>query len=450
MKKIIFLLVLTISTMFGDCNSKVFSLSTQGDNGIKIQTILSNLSDSCNLNIIIKDSVAKQKLSQTLHYVKLKNQTLKQFLKHILGENGFFWTLQNNTLTISAIKTVNFQLDYINSVVSGSSNFSASSQESDGSSNTINSTFDIDFWSDFSTNIDQILKSQSTKDFTPPTPIIDKTSGLVTVTGTKAQLNAIKTYINELNKRLHKEVIVDVRIYSIKLSKSHQTGVNWNKLSLSVQKAVPVTGNVGSTILDSTNFNLDGLLNFLSTYGQLNSISNPKITTLNNQKAIITVGSTINYSYKVTTTDKNGNMVQSDKIEDKFVGILLDITPEISNNGIIMMSIVPSISSLDNSSTQTNPNLPPNTIEKKLSTMVRVKNNSTIILGGLITDTKTLQRNGVPILKEIPLVKYLFSYESEISDKEELIFVITPHIVDLNSKIDISKLGYSLPKLGDF
>jgi general secretion pathway protein D len=367
-----------------------------------------------------------------------------------LGENGFFWTLQNNTLTISAIKTVNFQLDYINSVVSGSSNFSASSQESDGSSNTINSTFDIDFWSDFSTNIDQILKSQSTKDFTPPTPIIDKTSGLVTVTGTKAQLNAIKTYINELNKRLHKEVIVDVRIYSIKLSKSHQTGVNWNKLSLSVQKAVPVTGNVGSTILDSTNFNLDGLLNFLSTYGQLNSISNPKITTLNNQKAIITVGSTINYSYKVTTTDKNGNMVQSDKIEDKFVGILLDITPEISNNGIIMMSIVPSISSLDNSSTQTNPNLPPNTIEKKLSTMVRVKNNSTIILGGLITDTKTLQRNGVPILKEIPLVKYLFSYESEISDKEELIFVITPHIVDLNSKIDISKLGYSLPKLGDF
>jgi len=82
--------------------------------------------------------------------------------------------------------------------------------------------------------------------------------------------------------------------------------------------------------------------------------------------------------------------------------------------------------------------------------MVRVKNNSTIILGGLITDTKTLQRNGVPILKEIPLVKYLFSYESEISDKEELIFVITPHIVDLNSKIDISKLGYSLPKLGDF
>ena len=291
--------------------------------------------------------------------------------------------------------------------------------------------------------------------YSNPTPIIDKSTGVVSITGTKFQLDRIQKYINELNRRLHKEVMIDVKIYTVRLSKANKTGVDWSKFDISfggnniLSKSLNSANIVGSTsIFRQGTFNINGILNFLASYGQVNSISNPKVTTLNNQKAIITVGQTINYSYKEATTDSNGNTVLSDKIDSKFVGVLLDIIPEISDDNVILMGINPSISAI--SSLVEDTSLPPNTFEKKLNTMIRVKDGDTIILGGLITDETTFRRNGVPILKEIPIIKYLFSSKSKISSREELIFIITPHIIDLNKKTTPKKAFDGLPKLEEF
>jgi general secretion pathway protein D len=444
MKKILFL-IFSISLLIAKCDTKLFSLSTEGENGVVLKNIITDIADTCELNILITDNIAKEKLKEEIKYIKLKNKTLKEFLDFILTKNGYFYTLDNNTLIISYIKTKNFKVDYINNTITGTTNFSASTTDSGGGSNTLNSNFSFDFWTDFSKNIDDILQATADEYYKTPKPIINKASGIITVTGTKKQLDKIQKYINEINKRLHKEILVDVRIYSVKLSKSNSTGINWSNFNLSTNANVPITGAIGQTILDSTSFSLNGLLNFLAQYGQVNSISNPKITTLNNQKAIITVGQTINYSYKKVTTDANGNAIQSDVIDSKFVGILLDIMPEISDDNIIIMNINPSISSL--SPVQLNPGLPPDTIEKKLNTIVRIKDGDTIILGGLITDQKTFAQNGVPILKEIPVIKYLFSSKEEISNREELIFILTPHIIDLDKKISSDK--FKLPSLGD-
>jgi general secretion pathway protein D len=357
--------------------------------------------------------------------------------------------LENDTLTISFIKTKNFKIDYVNNTISGTTNFSASTTEGDTGSNTLSSQFNFDFWKDFSANIEQILTAQANSYYQNPPPIIDKTSGLVTITGTKEQLERVQNYIDTLNKRLHKEVLIDVKIYSVKLSNNHTTGINWSNFGLAINKNIPIGGNVGQTIVDSTTLDMKGLLNFLSQYGKVSSISNPKITTLNNQKAIITVGQTINYSYNSITKDATGNTLQSENIDSKFVGILLDITPEISDEGDIIMNINPSVSAL--SPTQLNPGLPPDTIEKKLNTMIRIKDGKTIILGGLITDEDTFVVNGVPILKEIPVVKYLFSSKEKISKREELVFVITPHIIDMNKEISPKKAGFgNLPSLEQF
>jgi len=452
MKKIIAILLFFGVLFANNCRMRLFSLSTEGQNSINLESLITDIADTCNLNIMIKDEVAKNRLKENLKYIKLRNVTLKELLDFLLKENGFFYSLKGNMLVISYIKTENFKIDYVNSVITGATNFSASTTSGDSGTNTLNTTFNFDFWSQFSSNITQILNAQTTEFFKNPPPIIDKTTGLVTITGTRRQLESIKNYIDSLNKRLHKEVLIDVKIYSVKLLKNHQVGVDWNKFNIAFDKTASVTAPnlIGSTsIFKSGTFNINGLLNFLSGYGQINSISNPKITTLNNQKAIITVGQTINYSYKSVTKDANGNAVQSDNIDSKFVGILLDITPEISDNGVIMMSINPSVSSL--SQNQLNLTLPPNTIEKKLNTIVRVKDGDTIILGGLITDEKNFVQQGVPILKEIPLIKYMFSTKAETSTREELIFVITPHIIDLNKKVDVKDIGYkeTLPNLGD-
>jgi len=455
--KIVFLvLFFIVNNLFAhNCQNKLFSISTDGKNGIVLQNLVADLSDTCHLNVLVKDNIAKEKLKQEVKYLKLKNQTLDEFLNFILKQNGFFYTLDNNTLLISYIKTQNFKIDYINSIITGATNFSASTQETGGTddgTNTLKSTFNFDFWKDFELNINKILTAQVDTSYSNPTPIIDKLTGMVTITGTKFQLDRIKGYISELNKRLHKEVLIDVRIYSVRLSNSNQTGINWSKLNLSfgsdspISKGISASNIIGSSsIFKQGTLTISGLLNFLSSYGQVNSISNPKITTLNNQKAIITVGQTINYSYKTVTTDANGNAIQSDNIDSKFVGILLDITPEMSDKNIVIMSINPSISSV--SPTQLNPGLPPDTYEKKLNTIIRVRDGETIILGGLITDETAFTRNGIPILKEIPVVKYLVSSKSKISSREELVFVITPHIINLNKKTTIQQT-FNLPNLG--
>ena len=448
-KKLLLMLFMGQFLLAHSCNSRLFSLSTEGTGEISLHTIISDLSDSCNLNILVKDSIAKERLKQTIKFVKIYNATLDELLKYILGNNGFFYKLENDTLTISFIKTKNFKIDYVNNTISGTTNFSASTTEGDTGSNTLSSQFNFDFWKDFSENIEQILTAQANSYYQNPPPIIDKTSGLVTITGTKEQLERVQNYIDTLNKRLHKEVLIDVKIYSVKLSNNHTTGINWSNFGLAINKNIPIGGNVGQTIVDSTTLDMKGLLNFLSQYGKVSSISNPKITTLNNQKAIITVGQTINYSYNSITKDATGNTLQSENIDSKFVGILLDITPEISDEGDIIMNINPSVSAL--SPTQLNPGLPPDTIEKKLNTMIRIKDGKTIILGGLITDEDTFVVNGVPILKEIPVVKYLFSSKEKISKREELVFVITPHIIDMNKEISPKKAGFgNLPSLEQF
>jgi len=201
------------------------------------------------------------------------------------------------------------------------------------------------------------------------------------------------------------------------------------------------------SIFNNSLFNISGLLNFLSTQGNVNSISNPKIATVNNQKAIISVGDTINYKEMVKSSyiDKNGNLIPASyKNSSKFVGILLDITPEISEDKTIILRINPTISSFRDQKQLLDPTrtLPPDTTDNKLSTVVRIKDGQTLILGGLITNNNSFNENGVDVLKEIPIVKYLFSSKSKISSKRELVFVVTPHVVDFKKKRTLKDLGF--------
>ena len=450
MSKYIFMILILLNVAFANkCESRLFTFQNTDNSSITLDTFLKALVvDNCNLNIVYKDDLAKKRLSELkLDKLSIKDYTLNQFLDLILGSNNFFYDIKNNKLEISYIKTKTFHIDYIPSTRTGSSTFTASSSENTGDVNSVNSKYEFNFWDTLSTNLNNILNTVGK--YVAKPPIIEKNAGLVTVTATKRQLDRIGKYIHKLNERLHKQIIIDVKIYSVVLSKSNQTGINWSKLSFSLpESSVPIrtTQIIGAqSIFSSAVFNVSGLLNFLATQGNVNSISNPKIATINNQKAIISVGDTINYRYPTKVVlDTNGNPQTEYAVESKFVGILLDITPEISEDGTIMLRINPTISSFRDETQLTDPNreLAPDTTDNKMSTVVRIKDGQTLILGGLITNSNSFTENGVPILKEIPLVKYLFSSTSVISNRKELVFVVTPHILNLNKKRTLQDLGF--------
>jgi len=454
MMRYIFMVLLLISTTFANqCKNQLFSFETSNNSAVSLDTFLKALVvDNCQLNLVYKDDLAKQRLKTIkLDKLSVKDYTLKQLLDLVISGNNLFYEIKGNNLEISYVKTKTFNIDYIPSTRVGTATFQASTSKNTGDVNSINSKYEFNFWGTLAGNLNRILNTVDTYRAAPP--IIDKNAGLVTVTATKRQLDRISKYIAKLNERLHKQIIIDVKIYSVDLSESHQTGINWSNLNFSLgttdtpaSTAATARNIVGSqSIFSNAVFNVSGLLNFLATQGNVSSISNPKIATINNQKAIISVGDTINYRYPTKVIlDENGNPQTEYAIESKFVGILLDITPEISENGTIILRINPTISSFRDEAQLSDPNrqLAPDTTDNKLSTVVRLRDGQTLILGGLITSKDSFTTNGVPVLKEIPLIKYLFSSKSKISNRRELVFVVTPHIIDLNKKRTLQDLGF--------
>lgn len=455
MKKYVLIFVFLTNLIWANvCNSNLFTFSVSNDSKISVNSLLKKIVvNNCGINIVYDDNIAKSKLnSLQIGDISVKNYTLKQVLDLLISNNNFFYKIKNNILYISYVKTKTFNVDYIPSTRSGSSTFMASSSGDAGSSdtNSVDSKYEFDFWSGLSTNLNNILNASSS--YKAPLPIIDKSAGLVTITGTKKQLLKAEDYINKLNQRLHEQILIDVKIYEVELTKQNQTGINWSELNFQLNpQSVPLrAANIAgsSSVFSSSAFNVAGLLNFLATQGNVNSVSNPKIAALNNQKAIISVGDTINYKYPskvISTPTTTGTQVDTEyTYGSKFVGILLDITPEISDKGDIILRINPTISAFRDMTQLSDKtrDLAPDTSENKMSTVVRIKDGDTLVLGGLITSQNSLQENGVPVLKEIPVVKYLFSSKTQISDKVELVFVVTPHIVKENKKITIKDLGY--------
>ena len=448
MRYIIMVFLILSMSFANKCENRLFTFHNEG-NVIPLEQMLKSLViDGCGLNIVYQDDIAKSKLKQLkLQKVSVDNYTLKQFLDLLLSANNLFYNIKGDNLYISYLKTKTYNLDYIPSIRTGSSTFQGSSSQNTGDVNTVDTKYEFNFWDKLSADLSSILNTEDT--YKAKAPIIDKNAGLITVTGTKRQLERVGKYIKDLNKRLHKQILIDVKIYAVDLSKNNQTGINWSKLSFSLaDSSLPIRGRniMGSqSVFNNAVFNVGGLLNFLATQGNVNSISNPKIAALNNQKALISVGDTINYRYPTKVVlDSNGNPQTEYAIGSKFVGILLDITPEISNNGEIILRINPTISDFRDPTQLSNPNrqLAPDTTDNKLSTVVRMKDGETLVLGGLITKKSSFTENGVPVLKEIPVIKYLFSSKSKISQRRELVFVVTPHIINLNKKRTLQDLGF--------
>jgi len=455
-RKIFALLLIGVFMFASSCENKLFSYanSINKSDRLSIKTFLDLLvTQKCNINIAYEDNIAKEIVKGKMPYLRIKNYTLRQILNLILNKKGLFYTLTDNTLTISYFKTKTYKIDFISSTRKGQSNL-------DASDNKVENTYNFDFWSKLEDKINNLLLNNYSIDpnydivkkyqSSPFKPVVDKDSGIVMVTGTMKQIEAIDKFIKNLMHNLTKQVLIDVHIYSVELSSSHKTGIDWSNLSIGLNKTnVPLRARYlggSSAVFNSATFNIAGLLNFLSQNGNVNSISNPKIMTLNNQQAIISVGDTIYYKYASSVvTDQNGNPHTQYTIDSKFVGVVLDITPQIDDNGNIILSIAPRISAfkdLTQLNNNTNRNMPPDTKDNTMLSVVKLKDNQTLVLGGLITDDKSLKVNGVPVLKEIPLIKYLFSSKETITNKKELVFVITPHVIDFKKKKTLRDLGF--------
>ncbi len=313
-------------------------------------------------------------------------------------------------------------------------------------------------------------------EYNPLAPIVNPDAGMITVTGTSRQINRVARYLHTVTKQIHQQVLIDVRILAVSFDDSTTTGVDWSQLwglqNFAINSLAMSQKNIASYTFDAIDGITDAefaqgtqpksanvvsvtgtaqvseVVKFLNTQGDVKAISSPRIMTLNNQPALISVGRELFYKIKSASTASSGGgavAAEGETVDSVFAGILLDITPEIDANGMITLKINPSISDTINNieSDGTTRDIPPDLIRRQISSVVKLKDGQHAILGGLIISKTGVKLNKVPLLGDLPLLEYAFKHEEKINKVEELVFIITPHIIKNDKSVSLKDLGYS-------
>ncbi len=513
---LLFLGVIFAPVWANRCDTQLFTATLNSE--LTIGDVVENLADECGLSLIVKDIEAKKKMAEKLYFVKVNNASLDEFLDTVLTENDIAYVLEDNKLKISYLTTRTFKLHYIAGDRKGTSNahvtiansgangvggqggatgqFAGGQQggiggaegttDSGNGSKTgvsIESTDDFKFWTKIEKEIHALLNRPEDA-YVAPTPIINAEAGMITVTGTTKQLQRVAYYIDDLTHQLKSQVLIDVKILSVTFDDSYTTGVDWNQLyslqNMSIASASILQNNVATltsvtdselsigdmtsapgvepkssgAIITRGSTKINDVVKFLKTQGDVKSISNPKILTLNNQPALISVGNELFYKIQSTSLLQGatgaGSQQTGETIDSVFAGILLDITPEISEDGAITLKINPSISdTIDSVSTTATGSrtIPPDLSRKQISSVVTLQDGEHVILGGLISSKSGTKISKVPLLGDLPLLEHLFKREVYIDTVDELVLIITPHIIKKDKVMSLEDLGYK--KLDD-
>jgi len=449
MNKILLFLLTTILLYSNNCRDKIFNITSQTDS--KIIDFIEQITELCELNLIIDNSLKGELLYKDLKRVYIKNRKIDEVLNLLLSENNILYTLSNDILRVSYVTTKTYHLDYIAServgetktkVSLGSNEKSGTKGGSTSTGTQIETTLSFSFWKNLKHEISGIL-TRPEDEYKADEPIINEKAGLITVTGTLYQLKRVKIYLQKLEDKLKKQVLIDVNILSVSLNKSHLTGINWSNFYDAISSAGSVAiSNISSNII--TTASIENILQFLKSNGEVKSISNPKIVAINNQPALISVGNEYFYSIKETQVIESetggSNIFNSTKVESVFAGILLDITAEISDDNKITLNINPSISQTIRTTSSTNDRTtPPDLTKKQLSSVIITEHGKRVILGGLINISTTTEKSVVPLLGYIPVIGSLFRSQKNISTHEELIIIVTPYIIKKSKNSDLTK-----------
>lgn len=469
LSKFIFFLILTMfvpNALRAECSQKSFDLSIA--QATSSEEILNEFASMCAFSVIIQDENAAKVLEKPHKNINIKRAKLREIFNLLLREQNLHHNFDGKILRIASIKSETFVINYITSVREGQSVTKASvdarqrqsdyeNDDKNNEDNVIKSVEKFDFWQSIEKELNAILSANAQN---PAKVTVNANAGLVTVSGTLSQLKLAKNYIEDLQNRLKKQVAIDVSIVAVNLSKTSSTGINWANFGVDFNSQKDGTNslisfentNEGNFFVKNLGFsvglNLNSVLNFLRTNGETTILSSPKLVALNNQQAIISVGDTINYQVKESSksTDSGTTVSESYNNYSIFIGILLNILPEISNDGRIMLRISPSLSSFkypqDNRRQDAVRTIAPDTVQKKLSTVVQMENNQTLILGGLISRNEAVDGSEVNFLGQIPLLGRLFKGEDANKNSTELVFIIRPQIIETPTAPSLAELGF--------
>ncbi|MFH1288609.1 MAG: secretin N-terminal domain-containing protein, partial [bacterium] len=292
---------------------------------------------------------------------------------------------------------------------------------------------------------------------------IDERTNKIIVTHLPKKMEEIKQLVSTFDEKT-KQVLIEAKIIQVALNEKFERGIDWQYVlggtdfkglelrNSSTEFSADVLGKMKVGTIDSAKFK--AVLEMLETTGKTKLLSQPRITTLNNQEAKIMVG-TRDAAIIRTKSAETGEATESVQYID--VGVKLNVTPHINENDFVTMEIKPEISSVVSIKTTESGTQVPIVETSEAETSVMVKDGVSIIIGGLIKDEKSKSEQGIPILRSLPLVGILFQRKVDEIKKTEMVVFLTPHIISgeveydakggMGAESDISPDGKGLKPL---
>jgi MSHA biogenesis protein MshL len=332
-----------------------------------------------------------------------------------------------------------------NSSNSGSNNNSSSGSNSNGTN--IYTRTETDFWAELLATLETMLSDGEGKSV-----MVTPQAGLVTVRAMPKEIRAVKAFLDVSEEIIQRQVILEARIIEVALDDGYQQGINWGQIlansgstDFQFSNTAGVIGNSLSaalgnvTSLSFVNKDFSGVLSLLSTQGNVQVLSSPRVTAINNQKAVIKVGNdeyfVTDVSSQSTISSSTTSVVPNIELTPFFSGIALDVTPQIDADGMVLLHVHPSVIETQEQEKIVTLNqeqfvlpLAQSNIRES-DTVIRAKSGEIVVIGGLMQSIISESESKTPLLGDIPILGNLFKNKKNSEIKKELVILIKPTVV---------------------
>lgn len=398
--------------------------------------------------------------------VEFRDVPLQKAMSLMLDNLDYYWQLSDGVIRVRSQETRRFTVDYLRLVRTGVSSSTATVASSSGDSESsgaeegagsinINQQDEIKFWEELENQLTTLLSASGRL-------VVNRLSGTVQVSDQHAYVREVGEYLDHINKAIHRQVDIEVRILEVSLDDSTALGVNWSRVSQVLDSGVNVdfsldgivnspSGGLANTppvlTLDGFNLKNDGNLRLgaviqaLQQQGDVEIVSQPHVRTLNNQTSLIKVGTDRTFFRREQSTDSTsaGSITTATDVPQVVTeGVVLSITPQIGDSGWVMMDVSPVVTRVSSISVVegdggTIQSSAPNLDVAQVSSLIRARSGDTVVIGGLIqTQTSRTQRQLPGVNRLGGVGRFLGSalggyYDATV--RKELIMVLTPTII---------------------
>ncbi|MHB1438867.1 MAG: pilus (MSHA type) biogenesis protein MshL [Thiobacillus sp.] len=284
--------------------------------------------------------------------------------------------------------------------------------------------------------------------------IVNVVAGTVSVFATERQHRLVREYLDTVSNASQRQVLIEATIVEVTLKDQYRAGIDWSKaLQGTTGWAINTLGGGTNALAGSltpfiqatyTNTGSNGFtaaIDMLESYGNTKVLSSPKLMALNNQTAMLkVVNNLVYFSVEVTPASYSGGFLASPAVYTTTaravpVGIVMSVLPQISENGMVSLTVRPTISRKVGDVSDPNPelrdvaNLVPVIQVREMESLLQVRSGQTVMLGGLIQDDSNNARDGLPGLSRPEGIGAIFGQHERINSQTELVIFLRPIVV---------------------